>query len=148
MKILPLFYSVYQAFSSFFNYLLLCYWKNRNPALYHNSIGEEFEIRYYPPVTIIMITSSAKTFRELGRSGFGKIGRLHFCGNKANKQIAMTALVHMDIGDSVSSMSFVNAGRLQWRQFALSDNSDINIKPVPGNVCANYVWRICIVRKY
>lgn len=99
-------------------------------------VEKEFEIRYYPPVTMAMITSSAKTFRELGRSGFAKLAGYIFGGNKSNKQIAMTAPVHMDIGDSVSSMSFVMPAVYNEDNLPLPDNSDINIKTSPGEYVA------------
>lgn len=91
-------------------------------------VEKEFEIRYYPPVTMAMINSSAKSFRELGRSGFAILAGYIFGGNKAKKQIAMTSPVHMDIGDSVSSMSFVMPAIYKKDNLPLPDNPDINIK--------------------
>jgi len=70
-------------------------------------VEKEFEIRFYPSTTIAMITSSAKTYKELGSSGFTKLAKYIFGGNNENKQIAMTSPVHMDIGDSISTMAFV-----------------------------------------
>ena len=70
-------------------------------------VEKEFEIRFYPSTTMAAITSYAKTYKELGSSGFRKLAGYIFGGNKDNKQIAMTSPVHMDINDSVSSMSFV-----------------------------------------
>ena len=89
---------------------------------------EEFEIRYYPTVTMAMITSSAKTYRELGSSGFTKLAGYIFGGNKDKKQIAMTSPVHMDIGDSVSSMSFVMPSNYNKDNLPLPNNSDVTIK--------------------
>ena len=51
-------------------------------------IEKDFEIRLYPSVTMEMITASAKSYKELGYSGFRKGG--------------MTSPVHMDIHDSAS----------------------------------------------
>jgi hypothetical protein len=68
---------------------------------------KDFEIRFYPSVTMATITSSAKSYKELGSSGFRKLAGYIFGGNDAKKQIAMTSPVHMDINDSISSMSFV-----------------------------------------
>lgn len=89
---------------------------------------EEFEIRYYPSVTMAMITSSAKTYRELGSSGFTKLAGYIFGGNKDKKQIAMTSPVHMDIGDSASSMSFVMPSNYNKDNLPLPNNSDVTIK--------------------
>ena len=68
---------------------------------------KNFEIRYYPVVTMATITSSAKTYKELGSNGFRKLAGYIFGGNSSNQKIAMTAPVHMDINDSASTMSFV-----------------------------------------
>lgn len=42
---------------------------------------KDFEIRFYPSTTMAMITSSAKTYKELGSSGFSKLASYIFGGN-------------------------------------------------------------------
>ncbi len=69
--------------------------------------GKLFEIRYYPAATMARISLSSKTYRDLGYSGFGKLAKYIFGGNSEQKKIAMTSPVHMDIGDSISTMAFV-----------------------------------------
>lgn len=68
---------------------------------------DDFEIRQYPPATMASISMDAKTYKELSYTGFRKLASYFFGGNQDKKSIAMTAPVHMDISDSVSSMSFV-----------------------------------------
>jgi hypothetical protein len=68
---------------------------------------KDFEIRFYPSATLATINSSAKTYKELSGPGFRKLAGYIFGGNETNTSISMTAPVHMDINDSVSSMSFV-----------------------------------------
>ena len=68
---------------------------------------KDYEIRFYPSVTMAMIVSSAKSYKELGNSGFRHLANYIFGGNDAKKQISMTSPVHMDINDSASTMSFV-----------------------------------------
>ncbi len=68
---------------------------------------ENFEIRYYPAATMAMITSSSKSYRDLGSSGFRKLAKYIFGGNSEKKQIAMTSPVRMDIGETNSTMAFV-----------------------------------------
>ena len=97
---------------------------------------KEFEIRYYPSVTMAMITSSAKTYRELGNSGFRKLAGYIFGGNREGKQIAMTSPVHMDIGDTVSSMSFVMPSNFNNNNLPLPNNSDVTIKTSPDEYVA------------
>jgi len=65
-----------------------------------------FEIRFYPAVTMATITSTAKTYKELASPGFRKLAGYIFGGNEAGKSISMTSPVHMDINDSASTMSF------------------------------------------
>ena len=68
---------------------------------------KDFEIRFYPSTTVATINSNAKTYKELSGPGFRKLAGYIFGGNESNTSISMTAPVHMDINDSVSSMSFV-----------------------------------------
>ncbi len=70
-------------------------------------VEKEFEIRFYPSATMASITSSSKTYKQLGSSGFRKLAGYIFGGNEAKTKIAMTAPVYMDINDSASTMSFV-----------------------------------------
>lgn len=67
----------------------------------------DFEIRFYPSATLATINSDAKTYKDLSGPGFRKLAGYIFGGNETNTSISMTAPVHMDINDSVSSMSFV-----------------------------------------
>lgn len=68
---------------------------------------KDFEIRFYPPAIFATTKSVAKSYRELGNSGFRKIAGYIFGNNETSTKIAMTAPVHMDINDKGSSMSFV-----------------------------------------
>lgn len=97
---------------------------------------KEFEIRYYPSATMAMITSSSKNYKELGNSGFKKLAGYIFGGNNDKKQIAMTAPVHMEIGDSVSSMSFVMPSNYNKDNLPLPNNSDVVIKTTPEEYVA------------
>jgi hypothetical protein len=66
-----------------------------------------FEIRHYPSAMLATVTLNAKSYKELGSSGFRKLANYIFGGNEKKEQIAMTAPVHMEINDSISTMSFV-----------------------------------------
>jgi hypothetical protein len=68
---------------------------------------KDFEIRFYPSANIATIISNAKTYKELSGPGFRKLAGYIFGGNRTGTKISMTAPVHMDISDSVSTMSFV-----------------------------------------
>lgn len=97
---------------------------------------KDFEIRYYPSTTMAMITSTAKTFKELGNFGFRKLAAYIFGGNKENKQISMTSPVHMDINDSVSSMGFVMPASYQKDSLPTPNDLDITIKTVSDEYVA------------
>lgn len=70
-------------------------------------VEKNYEIRYYSAATMAMISSTSKSYRELGSSGFNKLAKYIFGGNSDNKQIAMTSPVHMDIDSTKSTMAFV-----------------------------------------
>lgn len=89
---------------------------------------KDFEIRFYPSVTMAMITSSAKSYKELGNSGFRKLANYIFGGNDANKQIAMTSPVHMDVNDTASSMSFVMPSEFNKDNLPKPNDANVVIK--------------------
>jgi len=97
---------------------------------------EEFEIRYYPSATIATITSSARTYKELGSTGFSKLAGYIFGGNQDNKQIAMTSPVHMDINDTGSTMSFVMPSNYTKDNLPMPNNKDIILNTTPDEYVA------------
>jgi hypothetical protein len=109
-------------------YISMSIFKTENQA--YQVIREEktFEIRYYPAATMAMVTSNLKSYRDLGSSGFGTLAKYIFGGNSEKKQIAMTAPVHMDIGDSVSTMSFVMPAKYQMTDLPKPDNASVILK--------------------
>ncbi len=99
-------------------------------------VEKEFEIRFYPAATIATITSSAKTYKELGTSGFSTLAGYIFGGNKDKKQIAMTSPVYMEITDSASQMSFVMPSNYNKQNLPQPNNSQIKIKTTPDQYVA------------
>jgi hypothetical protein len=91
-------------------------------------VEESFEVRYYPAATMAMISSSSTSYRDLGSSGFGKLAKYIFGGNSDKKQIAMTSPVHMDIGDSNSTMAFVLPSAYNETNLPKPNDSSIAIK--------------------
>jgi len=89
---------------------------------------KEFEIRFYPSVTMATISSSAKTYRELGNSGFRKLAGYIFGGNSNQQQIAMTTPVHMDINDTASSMSFVMPDGYHKDNLPQPNNAEVKLE--------------------
>lgn len=68
---------------------------------------DEFEIRFYPSATLATVEMNVNSYKDLSATGFRTLAAYIFGANEANKKIAMTAPVHMDIKENGSSMSFV-----------------------------------------
>ena len=90
-------------------------------------VEEKFEIRYYPAATMAMISSSSKSYRDLGSSGFRKLAKYIFGGNSEKKQIAMTSPVYMDISDTKSTMAFVLPSAYNQTNLPKPNDSSISI---------------------
>jgi hypothetical protein len=91
-------------------------------------VYDSFEVRFYPSATIASINSNAKTYKDLGSSGFRKLANYIFGGNKDNKSIAMTAPVYMDINDTQSTMSFVMPKSYNSKNLPNPNDPTITIK--------------------
>jgi len=98
--------------------------------------GVDFEIRFYPGVTMATIASTAKSYKELGSSGFRKLAHYIFGGNQEKRQIAMTTPVHMDINDTLSTMSFVMPSNFNKENLPQPDNAEVQIKKTPDEYVA------------
>ncbi len=89
---------------------------------------DDFEIRFYPSATIATINSNAKTYKELSGPGFRKLAGYIFGGNETNTSISMTSPVHMDINDSVSTMSFVMPSSYNQETLPKPNNPNVIIQ--------------------
>jgi hypothetical protein len=97
---------------------------------------DNFEIRFYPTATMATITSSAKSYKELGSSGFRKLAGYIFGGNEGEHKISMTTPVHMDINDSISTMSFVMPSTYNSENLPKPNDNQVIIKTVPDEYVA------------
>jgi len=95
-----------------------------------------FEIRLYPPAKMATISMEAKTYKELSSNGFRKLASFIFGGNQDNKSIAMTTPVHMDINDSLSTMSFVMPSDYLNNNLPKPNDSSISIKTTEAEYVA------------
>jgi hypothetical protein len=82
------------------------------------------------------ISSKASTYKELGNSGFRKLAGFIFGGNSAQKQIAMTTPVHMNISDSASTMSFVMPTEYNESNLPKPKNSEVVISTTANEYIA------------
>ena len=89
---------------------------------------KDFEIRFYPSATVATINSDAKTYKDLSGPGFRKLAGYIFGGNETNTSISMTSPVHMDINDSVSSMSFVMPSSYNEKNLPNPNDPDVLIQ--------------------
>lgn len=95
-----------------------------------------FQIRYYPAAVMAKIASTSKSYRDLGSSGFSKLAQYIFGGNSENKQIAMTSPVHMDIGDSLSTMAFVMPGHYKQEDLPQPNSAEVLLQTVEAEYVA------------
>ncbi len=93
---------------------------------------KEFEIRFYPPAILATTRSTAKSYRELGSSGFRKIAGYIFGNNESSAKIAMTAPVHMDINNNGSSMSFVMPSKYTLEKLPRPADARIELHESPA----------------
>jgi hypothetical protein len=97
---------------------------------------KDFEIRFYPSATVATINSNAKTYKELSGPGFRKLAGYIFGGNETSTNISMTAPVHMDINDSVSSMSFVMPSSYNEENLPKPNDPNVLIQKTPDEYVA------------
>ncbi len=95
-----------------------------------------FEIRHYPSVTMATITSSAKTYSQLGNTDFRKLAGFIFGGNENNESIAMTSPVHMDVQESTATMSFVMPADYNPGNLPRPKDADVKIVSQPEEYVA------------
>jgi hypothetical protein len=97
---------------------------------------KDFEIRFYPSATVATINSNAKTYKDLSGPGFRKLAGYIFGGNETNASISMTSPVHMNINDSVSSMSFVMPSSYTQENLPKPNDPNILIQKTPEEYVA------------
>lgn len=137
MKILLIIVAVVAIFIVLFQtYLTMAANKSEEQPYKVIRTEKDFEIRFYPSVTMAMITSSAKSYKELGNSGFRKLANYIFGGNDSKKQIAMTSPVHMDVNDTVSSMSFVMPSEFSKDNLPKPNDANVVIKTTANEYVA------------
>jgi len=89
---------------------------------------KDFEIRFYPAVTVAIIHSVAKTYKDLSGPGFRKLAGYISGGNEAGTKISMTTPVHMDVSDSASVMSFVMPSDYNETNLPKPDDPSVKIQ--------------------
>ncbi len=97
---------------------------------------DNFEIRFYPAATMATITSSARSYKELGSSGFRKLAGYIFGGNEGRQKISMTTPVRMDINDTGAAMSFVMPSTYHPGNLPKPDDKQVMIKTAPEEYVA------------
>lgn len=97
---------------------------------------KDFEIRYYPSSNMAVLTNTAKTYKQLGSAGFIKLAGYIFGGNKDNEQIAMTSPVHMEIGDTSASMSFVMPASFSKANLPIPNSAEVTLQSSPNEYVA------------
>jgi hypothetical protein len=119
---------VFALFLVFQIYTTMATSKSETQAYQVVRVEEQFEIRHYPAAIMAKISSTSKSYRDLGYSGFSKLAQYIFGGNSDKKQIAMTSPVHMDIGDTISTMAFVMPSYFKMEDLPAPNNSEVQIE--------------------
>lgn len=97
---------------------------------------DNFEIRFYPAATMATITSSARSYKELGSADFRKLAGYIFGGNEGGHKISMTTPVRMDINDSIATMSFVMPAKYDSGNLPKPNDGQVMIKTIPDEYVA------------
>jgi hypothetical protein len=97
---------------------------------------KEYEIRHYPSATLATVYSSANSYRQMSTPGFRTLAGFIFGGNESNTKIAMTSPVHMDINDSLSTMSFVMPSKYQKQSLPSPTDSRVKLEKSPEEYVA------------
>ena len=92
---------------------------------------KDFEIRYYPAATFATIESKATNYRDLSYPGFRKLAGYIFGNNESSVHISMTSPVHMDVNDTVSTMSFVMPAAYNKTNLPSPKDASVRINEVP-----------------
>jgi hypothetical protein len=98
-------------------------------------VEKDFEIRFYPSAILATVYSEARSYRELSVPGFRQLAGYIFGGNQSGTKIAMTSPVHMDINDSLSSMSFVMPSSYEMEKLPAPENAGVSL----GKTADEYV---------
>jgi hypothetical protein len=137
MKILLLTISILSIiFILFQTYLVNASDKTETQAYRVVKKEKDFEIRFYPSSTLATIKSDARSYKQLGRSGFRQLASYIFGGNANKQEIAMTAPVHMEVGDSGSSMSFVMPSEMNTSNLPQPNDPGVMVHSTPEEYAA------------
>ncbi len=81
----------------------------KTPQQQYKELGRkgELEFRFYPESVMASVTNSDTTYRGSSNKNFRVLAGYIFGGNQNSDKIAMTAPVHMEMGNGKSTMSFV-----------------------------------------
>lgn len=74
---------------------------------------DQVEIRYYPPALMATVEQKRSPGQQTANSGFMTLAGYIFGDNSTGQEFAMTAPVHMNEQDSMSTMSFVLPSHVQ-----------------------------------
>ncbi|MGF1565974.1 MAG: heme-binding protein [Flavobacteriales bacterium] len=110
----------------------------KTEAQKYNVVSHEegLEIRYYPEAVLATVHSSDTSYRDLGYSGFGKLIRYISGNNSRQQKISMTAPVHMNIDDTVSTMAFVMPAGMKYDELPLPNNMEVQLKTAKAEYVA------------
>jgi hypothetical protein len=96
---------------------------------------ENFEIRFYPELTVASTALPQNGYSENSRLGFRKIAGYIFGGNSTNTQISMTSPVQMKM-DNDASMSFYMPPTMNIADLPTPNNAQVLVEQQPSKTVA------------
>ena len=97
---------------------------------------KDVEIRFYPSATLATIESRANNYNDLSSPGFRKLAGYIFGNNESAAHISMTAPVHMDVNDTLSTMSFVMPSEYNHESLPKPKDAGVKIIQAPDEYVA------------
>ncbi len=97
---------------------------------------DELEIRHYPEAIVASLNTGSGAYRSEANSGFRVLASYIFGGNELNKQIAMTAPVHMGVEDGNSYMQFVMPAAYKMEDLPAPNNSNVQLRRTKSETVA------------
>lgn len=99
-------------------------------------IIDKLEIRHYPEAIVASLNTGNSAYRSEANGGFRVLASYIFGGNEQNKQIAMTAPVHMGMEDGKSYMQFVMPATYKLEDLPAPNNRDVQLRRTKSETVA------------
>lgn len=97
---------------------------------------DDLEIRQYPEALVATVVRPGGVYDEVSSGGSRQLAGYIFGGNEEGQKIAMTAPVHMELGQDSSRMSFVMPKGLSLDGMPRPNDPHVQLQKAPEEVVA------------